>query len=546
MYTIRANNNLLYDPRVEELAVLSAVLDEEDNVASSFSFSLDPNHPLINQLQKLVTEIEVFDGTARIFGGRIIDINNDIDNVKMFECESELTYLADSVVRPYSWGANSAPEDDFGVEAYLTMLIDRHNEQVGPEKQFEVGEVTVVDPNNLIVRASSGYPSTLDEVLSKLPTLLGGHITVRKSAGVRYIDYLEDSPYISDQTIELGENMLDLMRFSRGSDIATAVIPLGANMSDEEGDNQTRITIETVNDGLDYIADEDARVALGLESHIFRTVTHDNITTPAQLKTAGIRDLAAMVNPLDSIELRAVDLKKLGLAADNFRFLEYVKVKSDKHGIDGTLLVTKMSTDLLNPGANSITVGSDYGTFTQRDTSLGKRVNLLENNSTTISTSSQIVEVIRNLSSSLVQTEDSILATVSEEYVSQESHEIDITELSTIVEQTSNSVNFTFNTLQSQISNIEGDTKTRFEELVKYIRFQGGDIILGEVNNELALRIQNDRISFLQAGVEVAYMSNNKLYITDANILDSLQIGRFAFTPRDNGNLSFNMIGDGL
>jgi len=545
MYTIRANGYILYDPRVEELAVLSAVLEEEDNAASSFTFSLEPDHPLINQLQKLVTEIEVFDGTARIFGGRIIDINNDIDNVKMFECESELTYLADSVVRPYSWGANSAPEDDFGVEAYLTMLIDRHNEQVGPDKQFEIGEVTVVDPNNLIVRASSGYPSTLDEVLSKLPTLLGGHIIVRKSAGVRYIDYLEDSPYISDQTIELGENMLDLMRFSRGSDIATAVIPLGANVSDEEGDNQTRITIETVNDGLDYLADEDARIALGLESHIFRTVTHDNITTPAQLKTAGLRDLAAMVNPLDSIELRAVDLKKLGLAADSFRFLEYVKVKSDKHGIDGTLLVTKMTTDLLNPGANSITVGSDYGTFTQRDTSLGKRVNLLENNSTTISTSSQIIEVIRNLSSSLVQTEDSILATVSEEFVSKENHAIDMTHLSTIVEQTSESVNFTFNSLQSQISSIDGDTKTRFEELVKYIRFQGGDIILGEVNNELALRIQNNRISFLQAGAEVAYMSNNKLYITDANILDSLQIGRFAFTPRDNGNLSFNMIGNG-
>lgn len=543
MYTIRANGNLLYDPRVEELAVLSAKLEQEDNTAPSFDFSIPKSHPLISILKKLTTEIEVFDGTTRLFGGRLIDDNIDIDDTKVFECEGELAYLADSVVRPYNWGANSDPEADFGIEAYLTMLIDSHNSQVGPEKQFTVGNVTMIDPNNLIVRASSGYPTTLDELLGKLPSLLGGHIIVRKSGGVRYIDYLEDSEYISDQTIELGENMLDLMRFSRGSDIATAVIPLGANVSDEEGDNQTRITIETVNGGVDYIADEAARVALGLESHIFKTVTHDNITTPTQLLAAANKDLAQLVNPLDSIELRAVDLKKLGLAADSFRFLEYVKVKSPVHGIDGTLLITKMTTDLLKPGSDSITVGSDYGTFTQRDTSLGQRVDLLENNATTIATSSQIIDVIRNLSSSLVQTEDSILAQVSEEYVSQQNHTIDITKLSTSIEQTSTAIDFTFNQLQSQILNVDGDTKTRFEELVKYIRFQDGDIILGEVNNELSLRIQNDRISFLQAGVEVAYMSNNKLYITDANIMKSLQIGQFAFTPRDNGNLSFNQIG---
>lgn len=545
MYTIRANGHILYDPRVEELSVLSAVLNQEDNQAHSFVFSIDPEHPLANQLKKLTTEIEVFDGTARLFGGRIIDENQDIVDVKEFECESELAYFADSIVRPYSWGANTDPEADFGVEAYLNMLVDSHNSQVGPEKQFTVGDVTVVDPNNLIVRASSGYPTTLDELLNKLPSLLGGHLIVRKSEGVRYIDYLIDSPFISDQTIELGENMLDLMRFSRGSDIATAVVPLGANVSDEEGDNQSRITIESVNDGQDYIADENARIALGLESHIFKTVTHDNITTPAQLLAAANKDLAQMVNPLDSIELRAVDLKKMGLAIDSFRFMEYVKVVSKHHGIDGTLLITKMSINLLSPGANTITVGSDYGTFTQRDTSLGQRVNLLENNSTTINTSSQILEVIRNLSTSLVQTEDSILSSVNEQYVSKETHETNITELNTQIEQTSDSVNFTFSELQKQITNIDGDTKTRFEELIKYIRFVNGDIILGEVGNELSLQITNNRISFLQAGVEVAYMSNNKLHITDANIMNSLQIGRFAFTPRDNGNLSFNMIGDG-
>ena len=81
-----------------------------------------------------------------------------------------------------------------------------------------------------------------------------------------------------------------------------------------------------------------------------------------------------------------------------------------------------------------------------------------------------------------------------------------------------------------------------FEEIRKYIRFVDGMILLGEVGNELELQISNDRISFLQDGAEVAYFSNRKLYVTDTQILHSLQLGNFAFMPRDNGNLSFKKI----
>ena len=37
---------------------------------------------------------------------------------------------------------------------------------------------------------------------------------------------------------------------------------------------------------------------------------------------------------------------------------------------------------------------------------------------------------------------------------------------------------------------------------------------------------------------EVAYLSNNKLYVTQAKILARLQIGKFAYEPQPNGNLS--------
>lgn len=43
---------------------------------------------------------------------------------------------------------------------------------------------------------------------------------------------------------------------------------------------------------------------------------------------------------------------------------------------------------------------------------------------------------------------------------------------------------------------------------------------------------------FVSQGTEVAYLSNNKLYVTQAEILTRLQIGKFTFEPQANGNLS--------
>jgi hypothetical protein len=81
-----------------------------------------------------------------------------------------------------------------------------------------------------------------------------------------------------------------------------------------------------------------------------------------------------------------------------------------------------------------------------------------------------------------------------------------------------------------------------YEELIKYIRFKDGTITLGIVDNPLTMTLSNNRLSFQQNGVEVAYISNNQLYIYDGEFLNSLKIGRFAFIPRSNGNLSFTYV----
>ena len=98
-----------------------------------------------------------------------------------------------------------------------------------------------------------------------------------------------------------------------------------------------------------------------------------------------------------------------------------------------------------------------------------------------------------------------------------------------------------FNTAISEIENVDGTVQTQFQEISKYIRFVDGKIILGEVGNEITLEISNNRLSFLQNNLEVAYMSNNKLFVVNSEFLGSMKIGNFAFIPRSNGNLSLKL-----
>ena len=111
--------------------------------------------------------------------------------------------------------------------------------------------------------------------------------------------------------------------------------------------------------------------------------------------------------------------------------------------------------------------------------------------------------------------------------------------MSTQIEQTAADLTIRFDKFNTDLESLSAGTDAEFEQIKKFIRFVDGKILLGEVGNELELQIANDRISFQQNGAEVAYFSNNKLYVVDGEFTNSLRLGNFAFIPRANGNLSF-------
>lgn len=95
-----------------------------------------------------------------------------------------------------------------------------------------------------------------------------------------------------------------------------------------------------------------------------------------------------------------------------------------------------------------------------------------------------------------------------------------------------------------ELGELTQSTADEFSEIRSYITFtEDGELIFGQSDSDIKLILDNDILYFKQNDIVVAYFSNNRLFVTDGNFTNSLVIGNFGFTPRKNGNLSFNKLG---
>lgn len=141
------------------------------------------------------------------------------------------------------------------------------------------------------------------------------------------------------------------------------------------------------------------------------------------------------------------------------------------------------------------------------------------------------------------QTRSEIISTVMDGYISKDDQgNIEESIKESVMEQTKDAININFKTTSELISSLKGVVDTNKEEINKFIRFIEGRIELGENSSAFSLEITNEKISFQDNGSEIAYISNSQLVITDANIRNSLSIGKFHFIPRSNGNMSIKYI----
>lgn len=534
MFYVKVDDLTLWSPVDNKRKIVSPVLKLEVNKTGSFSFKIFPDHPYYGQIQKMRSIITVYQDARTLFKGRVFSDAMDFRKAKKVEVEGLLGYFNDSVVRPYGFSGS--------VEEYFTMLVNQHNDQVESFQRFKVGVVTVTDPNDLIVRASSGTPKTWDEINNKLIKLLGGYISIRYEEDGNYIDYLADYTDVSTQPIAFAVNLMDLNLETKADSLTTCLIPYGAK-NEETGE---KIDITSVNEGIDYIYDADAVARYG---RIFEVVTWEDVTVPANLLRKARLYLADKIRILSKLTIKAVDLHLTDATIEAFKLGDYVRVYSEPHGIDERILLTAYDMDISNPSSCTITLGVEKSSFLDDQASANKdnlnRIDIVtkEIGDATTQIAGKVLSETYTFINESIENSEETTRTMLQEYAKVTDVETVREETATQFAQTASDFNFQFDTVNERITTENGEIVRILEENSKYIRLVDGTIILGEQGAPLTTKIANGRISFLYNDtVEVAYISEQKLYITKAEILESIVIGNFAFIPRKNGNLSFKKI----
>lgn len=726
MYTVYCDSECIYNVDVDGLIIEEPKLEMELNKVGSFSFTIYPDHPYYNNVHQIKSIITVYYDSDVVFSGRVLAVDRGFYNEKYVLCEGELAYLLDSIQRPYDFMTG---DNHTTISELLEYFITNHNEQVADDKRkFKIGNITVTDDNDYIVRKNSDYSTTWKEINDKLIDKLGGYIFTRHESDGVYIDYLSDSEKINKQNVEFGKNMLSIS-ISRNLDgMVTALIPLGAKISNDE--DAERLTIKDVNDGKLYVYDEDAVKEFG---YIFATEIFDDVTLPENLLKKGQKSLSEKIMISSEIEVTAADLAGTDVNITPFMFGSYINVESDPHGISDKMLASKMTIIINNPAANKMVLGKKSKTLTEFNSdsassnkNIVERVEKVESNakinegavaevrdiankantksdeanqkadntntkvdglvydnrnlikgteywtddafyitntygpqngtiedgvltvpvnnsaidthfvpvvagetytvsidvkstlsangyttllqyydddgnrlsyayisgaydtdwkriSKTITvpdgstqfrlglrsaanqmsyrllkmekgskatgwspapedavdnlrsdTNDTIVALREEVGAQIDQSAESIKMSVYDKVYVKDEVDSMVESISTEYEQTKTGWEYTFNQFKADVDDIANGNDAKFEEIKKYIRFEDGNILLGNSESPLVLKIQNDRIQFLQNGYEVAYISDRKMYNTICSVIDRLEIGDSAWQVEYN------------
>ena len=337
---------------------LNLTLDD----AGELRFVIYSNHPNFNLIKLGVSHVYMYRDTEMIFDGFISEIDRNIYNALTVYCTGILGVLNFSVQPQRKY--QGTPDD------YLMTLIDTHNgySELVTNKPFLVYQGTLDVDDDYILRYSN-YESTLECIRRDLMESYGIYpkITHDFSGTTGKWPILSLYPTatygdVSNQVVEMGENILEYAEAETIDPLYTAVIPLGKRKEDSErvpgdiAELDAYIDIHSVNGSRLYLLNAENVAKYGFKCAV---VKWEDVTIPKNLK-------AKAQNWLDSaqyeglrLDLTAIDLAMLGNEYDAFRLGDRVRVKAAPLNIDITLPVFEMNIFPLAPDQNTLVLGAD-------------------------------------------------------------------------------------------------------------------------------------------------------------------------------------------
>lgn len=545
-YRVYYDEYLLYDPIMESYKLIDPVWETELSKVKSLTYTIPVSHPNFEFLELMKPLVKIYRDGVLKFKGRIYKMTNDFYGNRKCECEDAMAFLNDSLIAPFSFRGTTGD--------LFRQLITWHNERVSESQQIQIGNVVGEDEIE-INRWQESYRPTLDVFKSKILDPFGGYLKIRYDEQERpVIDFLKEITETAEQHVTYSVNLANHIIDENARDFATAVVPLGIQHIelDPESHDETRVTIEEVNGGKDYLINEDLANVYGIIYQKTSKTTHPSIVNPSTLMEKGQDDLRKAVVYKKTVTVNFVDLGFIE-EVNSPETGQNIIIDSAPHGGTVSYLLRAMKVDLSNPAMTEVTLGDERENFllkAQKDLeNVSARVTTIEN--TYLTEAQRIAQTTIENNTSILQSAEAIILEALQNYVSSSNYETEIGQLRSAI-----SVNAGNITLTNQaIEEVQSATNGRFSNIETYVRFDENGLTLGKNDSSdqsipIKLRLSNDKLYFFSGtddtsdvSTALAYFDTNGLTVKNVNATNSLTIGDFYWQPEQNGSLSLVYIG---
>lgn len=526
-YQLRYGNYILYDPRganeLDKLYLSAATVDLAVGKAGSMAFTLPPDHPYRKQLGHMRMQLELRQGGSTLWRGRITDQTGDFNNSLWVEAEGAMAALNDSVIPPFEFPGDFIDREDYQaaandgnvVEYLFNWFLEQHNRRVSAEQKILPGVVTVTDSNNYVSRSSTKHISTMEALTSRLSgSSLGGYLIPRYEASGTYLDYCADLPLTNVQEVRFGKNLLDLERQLTGTDIYTAILPVGKDGLTISALTDGDLTDDLVKDGP-YVW---SRAGVAKYGWICPGPTDwKDVTVARNLQTYAANQLATSGWALkDSITCNAIDLHVTDSDIAAWRVGRYTMLASTPHGIHAELPLLEMHIDLLDPANTTVSMGRTQRTFTgalEQNKAQTSR-DMEEIRQTTEERVNTVIQTMTERMTEISQSDRQILLTALENYVETGDFETYKRAMeATLAVLPGEILMSVTDEITQQVEDATCDIRQSVGTINQYMSFSAAlGMILGSQGDPVKVQINNQGLSILRETLALLSINQRGVY----------------------------------
>ncbi|MDM5436159.1 phage tail spike protein [Bacillus hominis] len=194
--------------------------------------------------------------------------------------------------------------NSWSAEQYMSFATARN--------EWEVGIIEAVGKRSFVITEFTSPLKFIHEVASLFDNIEIQYRIVMNTnkPPTRYIDLVKKRGRETNKEITLGKDLLGVKRIENSENVITALVPF--IMGKDDDGNEKMITIESVNNGLQYIVDEASYQRWNTNGkHLFGFYTPESENedmTPARLLTLAKTELKKRVDTIVTYEVDSVDI----------------------------------------------------------------------------------------------------------------------------------------------------------------------------------------------------------------------------------------------